>query len=169
MKHKFLLLYTWLIRSLLFFLPDMPLLMRFRGFFYGLGMMKCGKDFQVTHDANVKVLEKISVGDHVFIGNSSVLLGGGGIEIEDYVLIAPHVVIVSGNHTFFNGTFRYGESQLGKITLKKGSWIAANSTVTQGAVLPEASVLGANSLLNKAFNQSNALYGGVPAKWIKQL
>ena len=85
MKHKFLLLYTWLIRSLLFFLPDMPLLMRLRGGLYGLGMMKCGKDFQVTHDANVKVLEKISVGDHVFIGNSSVLLGGGGIEIEDYV------------------------------------------------------------------------------------
>jgi len=147
----------------------MPLLMRFRGFFYGLGMMKCGKDFQVTHDANIKVLEKIAVGKHVFIGNSSVLLGGGGIEIEDYVLIAPHVVIVSGNHTFSNGTFRYGERQLGKITLKKGSWIAANSTVTQGAVLPEASVLGANSLLNNAFNQSNALYGGVPAKWIKQL
>ena len=132
-------------------------------------MMKCGKDFQVTHDANIKVLEKIIVGNHVFIGNSTVLLGGGGVEIEDYVLIAPHVVIVSGNHTFSNGNFRFGESQLGKIILKKGSWIAANCTITQGAVLPEASVLGANSLLNKVFEQSNALYGGVPAKWIKQL
>src|SRR5690606_39130217 len=149
MKHKLLLLYTWLIRSLLFFLPDMPILMRFRGFLYGLGMKKCGKDFQVTHDVHMKVLEEITVGNHVFIGNATVILGGGGLDIEDCVLIAPHVVIVSGNHTFLDGSYRFGSSQLKKITIQKGAWVAANCTLTQGSILPEGSVLGANSLLNK--------------------
>ena len=65
-------------------------------------MMKCGKDFQVTHDANIKVLKNY-VGNHVF--RESTVLLEGGVEIEDYVLIAPHVVIVSGNHTFSNGNF----------------------------------------------------------------
>ena len=165
--HKILLMYTWFIRTTLYFLPDIPIFMRFRGFIYGIGMQHCGKDFQVTHDANVKVLEKISVGNHVFIGNTSLILGGGGVSIEDNVLIGPHVVIVSGNHTFLNGSYRFGKSKLGEIKIKQGSWVAANCTVTQGAVLPETSVLGSNSVLNKAFTEKNSLYAGLPAHWIK--
>lgn len=61
MKHKLLLLYSWLVRTLLFFLPDMPLVMRFRGFLYGLGMAKSGKNIQVTHDAILRDLENISM------------------------------------------------------------------------------------------------------------
>ncbi|MDX9890253.1 MAG: hypothetical protein RBT13_05375, partial [Bacteroidales bacterium] len=90
-------------------------------------------------------------------------------DIEDCVLIAPHVVIVSGNHTFLDGSYRFGSSQLKKITIQKGAWVAANCTLTQGSILPEGSVLGANSLLNKGYEQRRSLYGGVPAKWIKQL
>lgn len=166
-KHKILLIYTWLIRTILYFFPDSPVFMRFRGFMYSIGMNHCGKDFQVTHDANIKVLEKLSVGNHVFVGNTSLILGGGGVLLGDNVLIGPHVIIVSGNHTFLNGSYRFGKSQLGKIEIQQGSWVAANCTVTQGAVLPESSVLGSNSVLNKAFTETNSLYAGVPAKWIK--
>lgn len=165
--HKILLIYTWFIRTTLFFLPDIPIFMRFRGFIYGIAMQNCGKDFQVTHDANIKALEKISVGNHVFIGNASIILGGGGVLLENNVLIGPNVVIVSGNHTFFNGAYRFGKSKLGEIKIKQGSWVTANCTVTQGAILPESSVLGANSILNKAFTEKNSLYVGLPAKWIK--
>ena len=57
MKHKFLLLYSWFVRTIMYFLPDIPFIMRFRGFLYGVGMKKCGKDFQVTHNAIIKELE----------------------------------------------------------------------------------------------------------------
>ena len=38
-----------------------------------------------------------------------------------------------------------------------------------GAVLPDASVLGALSLLNKAHTQPNQLYAGSPAQAMKAL
>ena len=69
MKRKLLIIYSWLVRTLLFFWPDIPLFMKFRGWLYGLGMKRCGNDFQVTHDAIIKDFSGISIGNHVFCGN----------------------------------------------------------------------------------------------------
>ncbi len=38
-----------------------------------------------------------------------------------------------------------------------------------GAALPDYSVLGAKSLLNKAFTETHHLYGGVPARAIQPI
>ncbi len=169
MKHKLLLLYSWLVRTVLFFLPDVPFIMRFRGMLYGLGMKKCGKDFQVTHNAVIKDLQNIEVGDHCFVGNNSILLGSGKIILENEILIAPHVVLISGNHTSYKGSYRYGVGDVGIIRIERGAWIAANCTIQKNSTLPQNSVLSANSFLNKKFTESNSVYGGVPAKLIKTI
>ena len=167
MKRKFLLIYCWLVRILLYFLPDIPFIMRFRGWLYGFGMKKCGYDFQVTHDAYIKDLQGISVGNHCFVGNTVVIMGSGETIIEDEVMIAPHAIIISGNHTSVNGSYRYGKADAGKIFIGRGSWIAGNATIVKGASLPEDSVLSANSFLNKSFDIPHSIYGGIPAKLIK--
>lgn len=169
MKHKFLLIYSWFIRSMMFFLPDIPIVMRFRGWCYGKAMAHCGRDFQVTHDAIIRDLHGISVGNHVFVGNGSVVMGSGTIEIEDEVMLAPHCIVISANHVMQNKSFRYAKGKRGHIRIGRGAWVAGNSTVGRGASLPAASVLSANSFLNKSFSEEGALYGGVPARFIKKL
>lgn len=167
MKRKYLLIYCWFVRILLYFLPDIPIIMRFRGWLYGFGMKKCGRDFQVTHDAYIKDLQGISVGNHCFVGNTVVIMGSGETIIEDEVMIAPHAIIISGNHTSVNGSYRYGKADAGEIFIGKGSWVAGNATLSKGARLPEDSVLSANSFLNKSFDTPHAIYAGAPAKFIK--
>ena len=167
MRNKFLLLYSWFIRTVLFFLPDVPFVMRFRGFLYGLGMKKCGRDFQVTHDAIIKNLQGISVGNNCFVGNGTVMMGGGTIEIEDQVMLAPQVIVISGNHTSDNGSYRYGLGSCGTIRIEYGAWVAGNSVIQKDSVLPRNSILAANSVLNKDFHLANSIYGGCPAKFIK--
>ena len=154
---------------MLFFLPDIPLFMRFRGWLYGFAMRHRGRDFQVTHDAVIKDLWGISVGGHVFVGNHTVIMGSGTIDIEDEVQFAPHCIIISGNHTLEGGSFRYGKGDCGHIQICKGAWVAGNSTIQKGSKLPTGSVLSANSFLNKVFEEPYSLYGGVPAKFIKRL
>ena len=166
MKNKLFLIYSWLVRSLFFFLPDIPFIMRFRGWLYGLPMIKCGKDFQVTHDARLTGLQWMAVGNHVFIGNLSIIFAHGMITLEDEVLIGPMCMLSGGNHTKSNGSYRYGQAKISSIRICAGSWIGANCTVIGGAVLPKGSVLGANSLLSRKCDISDSIYGGVPANLI---
>ena len=169
MRHKFLLIYAWWVRTLLFFLPDIPLCMSVRGWLYGLGMEKCGKDFQVTHDAIIKDLWGISIGNNVFVGNGTIIMGSGTIAIGNEVMFGPHCIVISGNHTLLNDSFRYGKSDYGHIRIGDGSWVAGNCTIQRGASLPAKSVLSANSFLNKSFTEEMSIFGGVPAKYIKQI
>lgn len=48
-------------------------------------------------------------------------------------------------------------------------FVGTNSVILGGANLPNYSVLGAKSVLNKSFSHEYRLYGGVPAKEIKPL
>jgi acetyltransferase-like isoleucine patch superfamily enzyme len=49
------------------------------------------------------------------------------------------------------------------------SFIGTNVVVLGGSILPNHSVLGAKSLLNKQFSEEWTLYGGVPAKKISEI
>jgi acetyltransferase-like isoleucine patch superfamily enzyme len=48
-------------------------------------------------------------------------------------------------------------------------FVGTNSVLLGGSALPDYSVLGAKSLLNKAFSGTYHLYGGVPAKQLQAL
>lgn len=49
------------------------------------------------------------------------------------------------------------------------TFIGTNTVILGGAVLPSFSILGAKSLLNKPFKTEGMLYGGVPARAIKEV
>jgi acetyltransferase-like isoleucine patch superfamily enzyme len=48
-------------------------------------------------------------------------------------------------------------------------FLGTNCVLLGGSALPDYSVLGAKSLLNKAHMETHRLYGGVPAKPLKEL
>ncbi len=170
MKHKFLLIYTWFVRSITFFLPDAPILMRFRGYLYSFGMKKCGSNFQVSHSVIINTLEGLSVGNNVYVANFTVILSKH-IQLEDDVLIGPSCVFSSSNHILENGSFRNLSESGKEVIIGSGSWVAANCTILSGAVLPKGSVLAANSALTSKLdcNLPLSIYGGNPAKFIKQI
>ncbi|OUS18350.1 hypothetical protein A9Q88_00755 [Gammaproteobacteria bacterium 50_400_T64] len=169
MTHKILLIYTWFVRSLLFFAPDQPNIMRIRGWLYSLAMEDCGFDFQVAHSATLLSLEKLNVGDNVYIANNTSIFSNGGLTIEDGVLIAPGCVISTSNHTLEKGGFRFGKREEKPVFIGAGSWVAANCTIVAGARLPKQSMLAANSCLTRQFYKDCYMYAGVPANEVKNL
>ena len=168
MNHKFILLYSWFIRTVGYFLPDQPLLMSFRGKLYSLVMKECGQNFQVSSNAIIKGLENLSVGNNVYLAPNTVINTIGNIILEDDVMIGFNSVIVSGNHSMINGSFRFGKSLTKSIIIHKGSWIGSNCTILAGANIPKSSILASNSSLGKTFT-TIGVYGGSPAKLIKEL
>ena len=55
------------------------------------------------------------------------------------------------------------------ITVGDYCFVGTNSVLLGGSALPNYSVLGAKSLLNKSFSDTHQLYGGVPARPLQAL
>ena len=170
MKHKLGIFYSFLVRTFLFFLPDAPVIMRFRGWLYSLFMRQCGKNFQVAHSAVLNGLDDLIVGDNVYIANFCSFISNGLIIIENDVLFGPSVVVSAGNHQFNGHDYKSLSSEKQDVRIGSGSWIAANVSIVGGAIIPQQSVVAANSCVTRSLEQGeHCLYGGVPARKIKQL
>lgn len=167
--HKIKLIYTWLVHAFMFLLPDVPIIMRLRGFFYSLAMKKCGRNFQVCHSTLLNTLEMISVGNNVYIANYSSLLANGEIIIGDNVLIGPNVVVSSGNHIVQNGVL-LKESSKRAVLIGDNCWISANCTIVGGGQIPAGTILAAGAVWVGAVKnpEPDCIYGGVPARIIKK-
>ncbi|MBK8506588.1 MAG: sugar O-acetyltransferase [Saprospiraceae bacterium] len=106
------------------------------------------------------------IGKNVFINFDCVFLDLGGITIEDGVLIAPKVSLLSEGHPVSPDK---RHSLVPKhIHIKKNAWIGANVTILQGVTIGENSVVAAGSVVSKDV-PDNVMVGGAPAKFIKEI
>lgn len=166
---KISIIYSWFVRTATFFLPNVPILMRFRGFLYSLMMKECKSNFQVTSSAYINSLSGLRVKENVYIGPNTVIIAVD-VNIEKNVLIGPNCVLSGGNHQFDGNSFRKLPSKsLGPIIIEEGSWVAANCTLLTGSKLPKHSLLAAGAVLNKAYTEEKSIYGGIPAKKIGEV
>lgn len=65
--------------------------------------------------------------------------------------------------------FAAGRQTAEPIEIGEYSFTGTNSVMLGGSVLPHHSILGAQSLLNKKWDEPYRLYAGVPAKPVKEL
>ena len=167
-RHKLFLLYAWLVRTMLFFLPDFPLFMRFRGWLYGLGMKQCGKNCQIAHSAIINGIDLCYFGSNIYIANACNIILNGDLSVGDEVIFGPGVLVSTGNHQFDGNSYRFSESTKEVVIIGKGCWIGGNSTILCGADVPEGSVVGAGAVVvNNSCNGVSGLYVGSPARLIK--
>jgi len=106
------------------------------------------------------------IGKNVFINFDCVFLDLGGITIEDNVLIAPKVSLLSEGHPVSPH-----QRQLlvpGHIHIKKNAWIGAGATILPGVTVGENAVVAAGAVVSKDV-PANTVVGGIPAKYIKNI
>lgn len=108
----------------------------------------------------------ITVGKNVFINQNCTFMDRGGITIDDNVLIAPRVNLITINHCIDPKHRRDVYSK--PIHICENVWIGANVTVTQGVTIGENSIVAAGSVVTKDV-PSNVIIAGVPAKVIRKI
>ena len=112
--------------------------------------------------------EGIIVGNNVGISQNAFIQVRGLVEIGSNIMIGPNVSIFSENHSFA----KIDELLTNQPTIRKGVkiennvWIGANSTILDGVVVGEGSIIAAGSVVNKSIPKFS-IVGGVPAKIIK--
>jgi acetyltransferase-like isoleucine patch superfamily enzyme len=106
------------------------------------------------------------IGKNVFINFDCVFLDLGGITIDDNVLIAPKVSLLSEGHPV-SPQDRQSLSP-GHIRIKKNAWIGAGATIMPGVTVGENAVVAAGAIVIKDV-PANTIVAGVPAKIIKRI
>lgn len=114
--------------------------------------------------------ESLSIGDNVGIAQCCFIQVRGEVVIGNNVIFGPGVSLFSENHNFADVTKfinQQGVSRKG-ITIEDGVWLASGVRVLDGVTIGKNSVVAAGSVVNKNI-PPYSLYGGVPAKLIRNL
>lgn len=91
------------------------------------------------------------------------------ITIGDYVSFGHDCKLLTGTHDYtLKGKERQASIVANPITIKNGAWLASGVIVLGGVTIGENSVVGAGAVVIKDI-PDNQLWGGVPARFIKDI
>jgi len=143
---------------------------RLRGIFYSWFTKKTGKGFTVAQGSILRGLSNMQIGDNIFIGYNSLINGSGGLIIEDNVLFAPEVKILTANHNYKDTAkdIIFQGSTPQPVKIGKGSWLGAGSIILPGVTIGPHCVIGAGAVVTRSI-PGFSIVGGVPARIIKKI
>lgn len=118
--------------------------------------VKCGTDAKLTigdncffnHNTSITCLEKIKIGSNCFFANN--------------LVIVDHDHLISAKENS-GGLFSVAAVEIGNNV-----WVGANVTILKGVSIGDGAVIAAGAVVNKDI-PAHELWGGVPAKKIKEL
>lgn len=114
--------------------------------------------------------EKISLGDHVWIGNNVKIDGRGSVQIGSGCILARDIEIISSNH-YFQGEdlleIPYDKRFLSKpVVIQENVWMGIRAVILPGVTIGEGAVIGACSVVTKDIPPL-AIVGGNPARVLR--
>jgi len=125
---------------------------------------KIGRGVVIKPQVKITFPWKLTLGDHVWLGEECWLLNLDHITIADNVCISQRAFLCTGNHNYKSPTF---DLITKPIHIEEGAWIAAGAMVGPGVRMGSHAVLAAGSVATDDL-QPYSIYRGNPAILIKQ-
>lgn len=125
---------------------------------------RIGKGSMIAPPIAGAAIDQLVVGKNVYINSGSLLMARGGITIEDDVLIAANVQLISNNHDPYDRAVLTCKP----VLIKKGAWIGAGASIMPGVTVGKYAIVGAASVVTHDVPDYTVAAGN-PARVIKQL
>ena len=123
-----------------------------------------GENSIVNGQLTVVLPKNVTIGKGVTVMNGALMMAAGGITIEDKVLIAANVKLISNNHDPYERDVLICRP----ILIKEGAWVGAAATILPGVTIGKYAIVGSDSVVTKDV-PDYAVVVGNPAKIIKYL
>jgi len=118
----------------------------------------------------IKNWKNFSCGTNVSIHEYCYLDCLGGVSIGDDVSIAHSSSIISSNHSWDDETLpiKYNVVSYKGVVIERDVWIGSGVRILDNVRIESRSIIAAGAVVTKDV-PSRVIYGGVPAKLIKQI
>jgi putative colanic acid biosynthesis acetyltransferase WcaF len=120
---------------------------------------KVGRGVVIKPGARISFPWKLTIGNHVWLGEDCWLLNLAEIVLEDHVALAHRVFLCTGNHDFQSPTF---DLIVKPIRVCRGAWLTAGAYVGPGVTVGQHAVLALASVATKDL-EPYGIYRGNPA------
>lgn len=125
---------------------------------------RIGEGTRMTAPFNLVASEHLRIGKNVYIGGNLLAMCRGGIEIEDDVMLAANVSLISNNHDLYDRAVLTCKP----VRICKGAWIGAGAQIMPGVRVGKYAVVGSGSIVTKDVEDYQVVVGN-PARPIKTL
>ena len=134
----------WIVVKCLFFLNPWPLPSAVRVAMLRAFGARIGERVVIRSRVNVTFPWRLTLGDDVWIGEEALLLTLAPIVIESDVCISQRAFLCTGSHDFRAEDFKLITKP---ISVRRGSWIAAQAFIAPGVEIGAGSMVSAGSVV----------------------
>jgi len=124
---------------------------------------RVGDGVVIKPDVRITFPWKLTLGDHVWLGEESWLLNLAPIEVASHSCISQRAFLCTGSHDYKSPTFNLIVSP---IVVEQGAWVGAAAWVGPGVRIGRQAILAANSVATQSLEPSG-IYQGNPAVLIR--
>ena len=154
----------WVLVRCLCFAPPWPLPSALRVFCLRRFGAQIGRVVVIRARVNIHFPWRLTLGDHVWIGEECWLLNLAPITLGSHVCLSQRTFLCTGNHDYRAPAF---DLIVKPIHVAAGAWIGAGALVGPGVTVGTHAVLTAGSVAS-ADLQPNGIYRGNPATLIRE-
>lgn len=133
------------------------------------GFAACGKDCLLLEGVWVEYPERLSLGEHVNIARDVIINAAGTVQIDDWALLGPGVIIYSQDHVFdgIEVPISMATDKRAPIRIGRGAWVASRAIITAGVSIGDGAVVAAGAVVTHDV-APNTIVAGVPARVLRE-
>ena len=155
---------VWQFFNIIFFMSPFNPSSKLRAALLRMFGARVGKGLVMSKpNVNIKYPWRLSIGDHVWVGEGTWIYNLDHVTIGNHVNIAQGAMLLTGNHNYKSDEF---ELMNGPIILEDGVFIGAKAVVCPNVTCKSHSVLAVGSVAT-ANLEPYKIYMGVPAVYKK--
>lgn len=123
-----------------------------------------GQNVRIKPGVRVKFPWRLSIADHVWLGENTWIDNLALVTIESHVCLSQGVYLCTGNHDWNHPDFKL---MTAPIHIQESSWIAAKAVIGPGVTVGRGAVLTLGSVTAHSLEEMT-IYAGNPAQAVKK-